>query len=181
MIICLTFKNFVDIAQIITGFAAIAALIFSYVGFRKSNKISKSTFLLDLRDKFHEDKRYKTHYALRGDKKIENWIDLDDYLGLFEVCEIMIQNKSIELHDFKKLYGYRLQNILCNDKVVYFKLILEFEYWDNLYKLLERCFDQHKKEFEELKEFALQLKDKNRRVSDVKQFLKMMDKISKIK
>ena len=57
MLICLTFKDFVDIAQIVTGFAAIAALIFSFVGFIKNNKISKSTFLLELRDKFQEDKR----------------------------------------------------------------------------------------------------------------------------
>lgn len=56
---------------------------------------------MELRDKFQEDKRYKIHIALRDGEKIENWADLDDYLGLFEVCEIMIKNKSIELHDFK--------------------------------------------------------------------------------
>ncbi|MBA7539072.1 hypothetical protein ES705_31350 [subsurface metagenome] len=180
MITCLTFKDYVDIAQIITGFAAIAALIFFVVGFRKNNRISKSTFLLELRDKFQEDKRYKIHIALKNGEKIENWTDLDDYLGLFEVCEIMIRNKSIELHDFKKLYGYRLQNILSNDKVVYFKLILEFKYWDNLYNLLERCFDKHTKEFDDLKKISLSLEDRDRRISDVKRFLKMMKKISKI-
>ena len=118
---------------------------------------------------------------MRNGEKIGNWADLDDYLGLFEVCEIMIKNKSIELGDFKKLYGYRLQNLLCNNKVVYFKLILELEYWDNLYNLFVRCFDKHKSEFDEIKNFSLSLKSKNRKISDVKLFLKMMDKISKIK
>lgn len=85
-------KDYVDIAQIITGLAAIIALIYTVCGFRKNNRISKSTFLLEIRDKFQEDKRFRIHNTLKKGDKIENWTDLDDYLGLFEVCEIMIRN-----------------------------------------------------------------------------------------
>jgi len=179
MIACVTFKDCVDIAQISTGIIAIFALIISIITLCRSNKISKSTFLLELREKFQEEKRHKIHDKLQENKKIEDKeeIDLDDYLGLFEVCEIMMKNKSIEKDDFKNLYEYRLQNFLNSKEWVYKKLVLEYDKWDMLYKLLKRCFDKHKDEFDNLKKFAKNLKDKNNGISNA-DFINIMNKIT---
>ena len=176
--ICITFKDCVDIAQIITGIAAVFALIISIASLCRSNKISKGTFLLELSDKFRDDKRRNIHDKLQENKKImdEEEVDLDDYLGLFEVCEIMMKHNSIEQNDFKKLYEYRLQNFLCNEEEVYKKLVQEWDKWDILYELLKRCFDKHKKDFDDLKNFAKELKDKDSGIGN-EQFLNIMRKL----
>ena len=167
-----------EIIQIINAAASIAmvvALIYTILEFRRSSKFSKTTFLLDLRDKFMESKRYNIHIALERKEDINNESDLNDYLGLFEVCEIMIENGALELTDFTKLYKYRLENILGNKKIVFNKLVNEYEYWKSLYNLLNRCFSDYKKEFREL----TKMREKKTGIDD-DSFIKIIDKLSKI-
>jgi len=150
------------ILSIMSTLVLTGALIMSIRGFQKSNNISKSTFLLELREKFGTERRHEVHKILRNGEIIEDWSDLDDYLGLFEVCEMMIKNRTIELQDFEKLYKHRLGNILHNEKVVFCKLVEEFDNWDDLYSLLCRCFPQCRQEFNELKS----LKSKGVKIGD---------------
>jgi hypothetical protein len=179
MIIGLAFHESVDIGNTALVLVSVIAWALSFVAYKKNNKISRSSFLLEIRDKFQIERRYNTHITLKNSKTIENWADLDDYLGLFEICELMIQNKSLVFVEFKKLYAHRLKNILQNKAVVYHKLVLEYDKWDNLYLLLERCFDKHKKDFYELKKFAKSLTDKEQGISD-ERFLNIMDRLSEI-
>jgi hypothetical protein len=179
MITGLAFHENVDVGNTALVVITLFAWALSFVAYKKNNKISRSSFLLEVRDKFQVERRYNTHIALKNNKKVESWADLDDYLGLFEICEIMIQNKSLISIEFKKLYGYRLQNILQNKEVVYHKLVLECDKWDNLYLLLERCFDNHKKTFRDLRNFSKNLADREQGISD-ERFLNIMDNLSKI-
>jgi len=139
------------ILSIVSTIILIFALFVSISEFRKNNNISKSNFLLELREKFMIERRLRIYKALRNEEKIEDWTDLDDYLGLFEICEIMIKNKTIEFQNFEKLYKYRLRNILCNKEVVFYKLVEESDSWIDLYSLLDRSFPECSEEFNALK------------------------------
>ena len=160
------------ILSIMSTLVLTGALIMSIRGFQKSNNISKSTFLLELREKFGTERRHEVHKILRNGKEIEDWADLDDYLRLFEVCEMMIKNRTIEFQDFEKLYRYRLGNILHDKKVVFCKLVEQFDSWDDLYSLLNRCFPECEQEFDELKN----LKNKGVKIDD-KEFSDVMARI----
>jgi hypothetical protein len=179
MMFGITFHENIDAGNFAMAIVALFAWLLSFLAYSKSNKIARSSFLLEIRDKFQVERRYNTHITIKSNDKIENWADLDDYLGLFEICEIMIQNKSLEFLDFKKLYEYRLKTILQSKEVIYFKLVLERDKWDNLYLLLERCFAEHKRDFENLKKLAKKLSDKEHGMSD-KCFLEIMERLSKI-
>jgi len=143
-----------EVAQIITGLTAIVAIVLSILQNRNSMRISKTDFLLTLKDAFLQNNRYEIHVQLREGKKIENWANLDDYLGLFEVCEIMIQENTLSENVFKKLYSYRLKNILGDDEVVFYKFIMESEDWTNLIKLYIRIFPNAKNVINEYISFA---------------------------
>ncbi len=154
--------SIIDIMQIITGIAAIIALMISVLEGIKNSKISQTNFLLELKGAFAEDRRYRIHIALREGKSIENWQDLDDYIGLFEVCEIMIEKNTLSQKVFNQLFKYRLYNILKSDDVFTYKIIYEYDTLERFYKLLIKTFPLCKNEFDDLKIFSKEFRDRNK-------------------
>ena len=154
-------NTFVQLAQIFAGIAATIALIYTSLQFKKNSRIAKGQFLLDLREKFSEDRRYEIHLALRNNQPITDWHALEDYLGLFEICEIMIRNNTIELDDFSSLYRYRLQNILIAKSVVLMKFVRGCRSYKNFYSLIRRCFPNKRNEILALQNFSLEATDVN--------------------
>ncbi|MEI8203092.1 MAG: hypothetical protein WCH34_08785 [Bacteroidota bacterium] len=150
-------ENFVKIAEIVTGFAAFIALFLTFFQFRKTDKSSKGKFLLDLRELFSNDRRYQIHLKLRNGERVNNWSDIDDYMGLFEICEIMIKNGTISFEEFDCLYRYRIINIVNNKTIVFFKLDLESKSWKNFYCLLSRLFPEAKLEIANLKNHSVNI------------------------
>jgi len=149
------FQNVVQITQITTGIAAVGALIFNITTNIRNTKSATNQFWLGLRDRFAEEKRYSAHKRIRENKTIEEWADVDDYLGLFEVCEIMLRKKTIRIGAFRALYGYRLSNLLFHDEIVFYKFVMEVKHWGLLYSLIERTFPKAKpilKKFRKLSE-----------------------------
>lgn len=67
-------------------------------------------------------------------------IKINDYLGLFEICEYMIQRKIIDEKMFRGLYEYRLYNFKSNKALAINKLVLEHADWSKLYELLHRLY-----------------------------------------
>ncbi len=151
MSICGIQVSIINIAQIATGFAAVAALFLTIVSNSRTNDVSRSQFWLGLREQFSEERRFEVHKTIRGNLTITNWPEVDDYLGLFEVCEIMLRKKTIDLDDFKTLYQYRLINIIYHDEVIFYKLVLEIRNWYLLYDLLCRVFPHARKNIMTLK------------------------------
>lgn len=111
---------------------------------QSSNKVSRATFWLELEKMF--SKFDKIHCALRpggewNEEKefdVNEWSEIEDYMGLFEHCELMIEDGVIDESRFKEIYLYRLQNILHNSEIVQSKLIHEQESWVNFISLLNR-------------------------------------------
>jgi len=73
-----------------------------------------------------------------GPKTIEDWAKLEDYMGLFEHCEIMLRRGLLDGETFSLIFSYRLHNIVANRIIVDAKLRRERESWQAFLRLLER-------------------------------------------
>jgi hypothetical protein len=124
---------------------AILAFVFSIYQFIKGYRINSGVFLLQFRECFCEDKKYKLHVKLRNGDKLESddWPIIDDYMGLFEVMNIMIRNGALDRNNVIQLYEYRLLNIVKSSEIFYHKLICEYKSWKNFYLLLKLFFGRH--------------------------------------
>ena len=154
-----------DIADWITAIAtcaaALAAILTFFVARKQLNKIrytDSSRFLMELRDSFSEKRRWKVHCDIKENRVDSNYInernaEINDYLGLFEICEEMIANGSLDKVIFKKLYYFRLECIMDCAPLVEM-IISGISYWSNLIKLFKR-FPELKEDYYETPEQIL--------------------------
>lgn len=128
----------------------IAAGSLIYAGFQlsRSAKISQGQFMLELEKmiELHDE----VHLKLRnGDWSVPNagpdeddleaWAAVEDYMGLFEHCELLMRNGSLSPDDFKSLFGYRVLNLIFNDVIMDAKLKSdEREDWELFLGLIDR-------------------------------------------
>jgi hypothetical protein len=68
----------------------------------------------------------------------EEWAKVEDYMGLFEHCELMLRGKLIDRKTFEAIFSYRLHNLLANRRIVDAKLHNEGESWTLFLSLLKR-------------------------------------------
>lgn len=135
-----------SIATIVALVVGIAALFYTGRQIGLTRKISKGSFLLELEKMSarHEpvsSKLRPTGYWSQtnsGPRSLEEWVALEDYMGFFEHCEVLIAQGSLDLDTFKHLFGYRIHNIIGNEVVVGRKLIDEKEHWQLFISLLRR-------------------------------------------
>jgi hypothetical protein len=120
-----------SIAIIVGAVATIATLAYTAYQVRLNSKIAKANSELELEKMFamHDE----VHLNLRpggkwasgkvGPKTSEEWAKVEDYMGLFEHCELMLENKMIDWKMFKAIFGYRMNNILNNEIILQGKLV----------------------------------------------------------
>lgn len=101
---------------------------------------------IELRKLFAEGDRIEVHTNLRPGGKwcnnncvptTEEWIKVEDYMGLLETAEFMLSKKSLDNEMFKATYAYRLKN-LCSNGAIRKKICSNRESWQMLNNLLER-------------------------------------------
>ena len=63
---------------------------------------------------------------------------VEAYMGLFEHCEIMLEQGLIDDRTFREIYLYRLRNIVANDIIRQQKLIDRASGWPRFLALLKR-------------------------------------------
>jgi hypothetical protein len=78
------------------------------------------------------------HGGAGGPSSLEEWCEVEDYMGFFEHCELLLKAGTIEPSGFKALYGYRIENIACHPALVKAKLIDERSYWTNFLNICAR-------------------------------------------
>ncbi|MCG8410128.1 MAG: hypothetical protein MI739_02465 [Bacteroidales bacterium] len=139
-----------------SGVGALSALIISLSQIKKNSKFNEANFWLTLREMFNTSNRVNIHEDLRKGKWIaevpknhQYWIKLEDYLGIFEICERMLARRIINKKMFISLYEYRIYNFLANKEIAKRKLILEYSDWFYFYKLLKRIYGKSWIEFYE--------------------------------
>jgi hypothetical protein len=142
----LNLENLANIATI--AGIPIAALVLVYTAYQvhQNIKIIRGQFWLELEKMFsaHDE----VHIKLRpggdwakkdsGPETNQDWAKVEDYLGLFEHCELMLRKGLIDWETFKLLFSYRLYNIVANEIIVNAKLQRERKSWQALIRLLKR-------------------------------------------
>ncbi len=122
------------------------ALVYSAIQLRISSRVSQAQFWLDLREMF-ADKHQEIHLQLRNglwsndDASFpfeQDWARLEAYMGLFEHCEKMLEQRLLDAPTFESIYGYRLQRIVENPLIVREKLVGRRWGWKDFIRLLER-------------------------------------------
>jgi hypothetical protein len=141
----LSFENAVSLLGILLS---LTAIVFTALTILRNTKVHRAQFWLDLRARFSafDD----VHQKLRpggawsgdgsGPVETEEWIRLEAYMGLFEHCNIMLNDGLIDEKTFEKIYAYRLRNIVKNRTIVDAKLKNEDrrKYWEEFAALLDR-------------------------------------------
>ena len=141
--------------DVISSVATAGATIFSGVGLilvgfqmRQTAKVNRSQLMLELRQMFAAFN--EVHIKLRpegdwsggngkGPCSVEEWAEVDAYLGLFEHCERMLADNLLQEDEFRRTYGYRLRNLMENQKIVREKLQSgEKGEWADFIELLNR-------------------------------------------
>jgi hypothetical protein len=133
-------------ASVIGAPLAIIALLYAALQLRQSVAIARGQFMLELEKMIetHND----VHIRLRpggdwtkgamGPTSEAEWSKIEDYMGFFEHCELLLRDGSVRLASFKALFGYRVENIMANETIVLAKLVREGASWHLFLDLLDR-------------------------------------------
>ena len=70
-----------------------------------------------------------------GTKTLEEWMAVEEYMGLFERIQVMIQDEIIDLKTFNLIYGYKLFYLVDNKAIHDHKLVERREHWELFIKL----------------------------------------------
>jgi hypothetical protein len=138
--------DWANFAAIVGMFAAAAAVFYAASQIRQNTKISRGQFWLELEKMFSQHD--EVHIKLRpggewtslnaGPKTPEDWAKVEDYMGLFEHCELMLRKGLIDWETFEAIFSYRLHNIVANKIIVDAKLRQKSESWQAFIRLLKR-------------------------------------------
>jgi hypothetical protein len=122
----LTSENIAFAGLIVTISSLVVSNIVTNFQNRKNNTIKAAEFYLTLRRDlltFHKE----PHLNLRpggewandptNRPRSDEMPLVEAYLGFFEHCNNMIDKGLIDIDTFKKIYGYRINNILENDSI----------------------------------------------------------------
>jgi hypothetical protein len=142
----MTLSEWADVATVIASIAAVAALFYAAWQIRQNTAIACGQFWLQLEQMFsaHDE----VHLKLRprgawaggvgGPQTPQDWAKVEDYMGLFEHCEIMLDRGLIDPQTFKEIFGYRLNNLVANAQIVEAKLVKAGHAWKRFHELLNR-------------------------------------------
>jgi hypothetical protein len=136
-------KNIVTIVGVII---AAGSLALTAQNTDLTRRTGRARFWLDLRDQF--EKHDAVHLRLRpggdwagargGPSTVDEWAKVEAYMGLFEHCEIMLDQKLIDESTFEEIYKYRLGNIVANDIIRREKLCKRPGGWERFLNLADR-------------------------------------------
>ena len=139
-------SNIKDIATILGVAVGAASLVFAAINTRLTLRTNRARFWLDLRGHFashdivHRRLRPGGIWTTKGSRPAtpEEWAELEAYMGLFEHCEILLQQRLIDEPTFCEIYRYRLQNIVASEAIRQEKLIRLAKGWQRFLALLTR-------------------------------------------
>jgi len=146
MIEGLSLAQWANVATILGAAVAVAVLIYTARQVKRNVLTNRGTFWLELEKMFQSHD--SVHLKLRpggkwsskssGPNGPEEWAELEDYMGLFEHCEIMINLGLIDVQTFSDIFAYRLRNIVANRLICEEKLRREAKSWKRFISLLQR-------------------------------------------
>jgi hypothetical protein len=70
-----------------------------------------------------------------GPSRVEEWGEVVIYMGLFERIKVLADLGVIDLHVIKRLYAYRVQDIVNNKPIYQKKCVEQAKYWVDFIEL----------------------------------------------
>lgn len=140
-------KDLADIATLLGFPIGGCALFYTAYQIHSTLLVARGQFILELKNMLavhkavHERLRPKEMWhGVNGQlpSTAQEWCDLEEYMGFFEHCEILIQDGSLRLDHFQDMFAYRVRNIVSNPGIVKAKLESEREAWVLFLKLCDR-------------------------------------------
>lgn len=138
-----TLSYFANLATIIGFITTVILLGLGYIQYRHSKKIEEAKMWIELRKMFMSYDDVHSNLSNYREWTIEdNFEDIANrnrifaYLGLFELCQNMLENNLITEEMFFIQYGYRLGFIKVNKELMSY-LNDDKEFWLTLFRLLD--------------------------------------------
>jgi hypothetical protein len=139
-------ESFQNWATIFSSLAAAGGLFFTGFQFYRNRKITRADTWLRIREFFtkyddvHQNLRPGGKWAIgnQGPNTVKERSRVEAYMGLFEHCNIMIDDGLIDLRTFKEIYGYRVWNILNNNTIKTEKLVAKRSAYKNFISLCDK-------------------------------------------
>jgi len=141
-----TLQDWSNVATIVGSVVGATALVFAAYQLRHAGKVAEGQFLLELEGLLSRHDIVLNKLRPGGDwsqnetpQTTEEWSLLEDYMGFFEHCELLIQDGSLSLKRFEALFSYRLHNIVANKSICNAKFgSQEREHWSLFFKICDR-------------------------------------------
>jgi hypothetical protein len=141
-----TLRDWADFATASGILIAIGLLVLTWRQARTGARASQGQFWLELEKMFASHDA--VHIKLRpggkwtkpgaGPKTVEEWAAVEDYMGLFEHTEFMLQRGLLDWQTFETIFSYRLPNIVHNTVIANAKLRDERDGWATFLRLMDR-------------------------------------------
>jgi len=110
---------------------------------RDSKRSAQGDFLfrfdemLNRYDSIHKQLRPGGGWTSGKPITLDDWPDVERYMGLFERVKILIDDGFIDIDTFDRLYGYRIDNITNNQQIKTEKLIKRAYGWKDFNALVQ--------------------------------------------
>lgn len=147
----LSTDNLVTIILAVIGFGGtIFSIVRASRQLRESRRVTQGQFLLELSDHFRNFEGI--HRSLLRTKKGAIWAPPDDdwtsvvfYMGLFERCQVLLEDEALVLDEFERLYGYRLRLLVNRGSVRdrYFSNASEALGWQDFIRIWKQLDDAY--------------------------------------
>jgi hypothetical protein len=140
-----TLSDWANVATVLGAILGVIALGYTGLQIRQATRTQRADFWLTLRQMFAEHQ--EIHRKLRDGEwpnddvtypDEDDWAKLEAYMGLFEHCEIMLEDRILDWRTFYHIYRYRIELILSNPLIVRDKLIRRREGWERFLNLVRR-------------------------------------------
>ena len=124
-----------EIAAWIGGIVAVLSLLATSADVHMTRLNNQAQLWLELRKMFGEHNhihlklRPGGEWATSGPRNDAEWQMVESYMGLFEHCQVLMEKRLIDKDTFRKIYRYRLINIVSNDIIREEKLVKRAEGW----------------------------------------------------
>ena len=135
-----------DFAAAVGVIVALVTLIIEVRRVRRDVRVNRASFWLDLETMFRDHDTVHSNLKRGGSWSDEKggpenekeWGLTEDYLGLFEICEILLENELIDWETFHAIYAPRLPRIVGNTAIIN-RVKSERERWKYFFALLDRA------------------------------------------
>jgi hypothetical protein len=137
-------NDWIGLVTVVTTAAASAlALWYSHKALKRGEQFADADLILRLEEEMRAHQQ--VHIDLRpggrwangnsGPTSNQDWASVEDYMGLFEVINVLVDKQLLGMEYVEHLHGYRYDNLVKNPVIRQAKLVRERDGWKDFIAL----------------------------------------------